>query len=82
MKKIEEMAQLHSCLNKADRDEFIFVLLGRDVAAPDTIRFWATERMRLGKNKLNDKQIQEAFETARQIEEQHAKNRASSKNQR
>lgn len=82
MKKLQEILKLGSCFNKAKPDEYIFVLLGRDVCAPDTIRFWATERMARGKNALNDPQIQEAFEVARAIEEIHAKDRAASKNKR
>lgn len=82
MKKAQEVIDQNSCFNRASPHEYLFVLLGRDICAPDTIRFWATERMRLGKNKLSDPQIAEAFETARRIEEIHAKNRAASKNQR
>lgn len=82
MKKAQEVMTPESCFNRAHPGEYLFVLLGRDICTPDTIRFWATERMRLGKNSLNDPQIQEAFETARAIEEIHAKDRAASKNKR
>jgi hypothetical protein len=46
----------------------IFVLLGRDVAAPETIRYWANERIRLGKNTASDPEITEALECAATME--------------
>jgi len=60
MRKREELANPKSCLGKALNDEMIFVLLGRDAAAPATIRFWIGERLRLGKNQPQDPQILEA----------------------
>lgn len=45
-------------------EEMLFVLLERDVAAPNTIRYWVSERIRLGKNKGNDEQIKEAVSCA------------------
>jgi hypothetical protein len=68
MRKCMEKADGNSCLNKADDNELIFVLLGRDVAAAATIRFWTLERIRLGKNKFNDQQIQEALSVAETME--------------
>ena len=68
MRKRLELRHEHSCLNKADNDEMIFVLIGRDVAAPATIRFWVEERVRLGKNKLSDDQIKEALGIAQVME--------------
>jgi len=53
-----------SCLNKARADEMIFVLLGRDAAAPSAIRAWCRERIRAKKNKPGDPQITEALEVA------------------
>jgi len=38
MLKIDEINDPTSCLSKAGLDERIFVLIGRDVAAPETIR--------------------------------------------
>jgi hypothetical protein len=64
MKKRDELLDLNSCLNKATSEELIFVLLGRDIAAPATVLFWARERVRLGKNKVTDPQIAEAVEWA------------------
>lgn len=61
MKKKEELAEKHSCLNKAGEDEIIFVLLQRDKAAPGAIRAWCAERVRIGKNTWDDPQIKEAL---------------------
>lgn len=61
MRKTEEVENPNSCLNKAQDDEPLFVLLGRDKAATATIRFWVTERIKLGLNKPGDPQILEAL---------------------
>jgi hypothetical protein len=66
--KREELTNPKSCMSKARDDELTFVLLERDDAAPTTIRFWAFERVRLGKNTQNDPQIREALECARRME--------------
>lgn len=68
MRKSEELTNPKSCMCRARDDEMTFVLLGRDAAAPETIRFWANERVRLGKNVATDPQIQEAFACAAQME--------------
>lgn len=68
MRKIAEQAKPDSCLNKANPEEMIFVLLGRDVAAPSTIRHWIAMRIKLGKNKFADAQIQEALACAETME--------------
>lgn len=68
MLKTEEMENSHSCLSKANNDEMLFVLLGRDIASPATIRFWVAERIRLGKNQPSDRQILEAENCAAYIE--------------
>lgn len=60
MRKLDELADPNSCLNRAGPSEWTFVLLGRDVAVPATIRFWCEERIRLGRNKPDDPQIVEA----------------------
>jgi hypothetical protein len=49
-----------SCWNKAEPDEPIFVLLGRDPAAKIAIDAWINERIRIGKNDIGDPQIVEA----------------------
>ena len=51
-------------MSKAKDDEMVFVLLGRDAAAAETIRFWVRERVELGKNRMSDSQITEALECA------------------
>lgn len=61
MIKSRELIDPTSCMTRANDDEMTFVLLGRDAAAPATIRYWVDERIRLGKNKLSDPQIQEAL---------------------
>lgn len=64
MRKIEEAINPTSCLNKAFDHEMLFVLLGRDPAAPVAIRAWITERLRLRRNNPNDAQIVEALNVA------------------
>lgn len=62
MRKRDELTNPNSCMSRAKDDEWTFVLLGRDVAAPVAIRAWIEERIRLGKNKASDPQIIEAYE--------------------
>lgn len=62
MLKRYELTDPKSCLNKASDEENLFVLLGRDPAAPAAIRAWIAERIRLGKNAPGDGQILEAAE--------------------
>lgn len=60
-------------MSRARDDEWTFVLLGRDAAAPATIRFWVSERLRIGKNVATDPQIKEAIACADAMEvEQNA----------
>jgi hypothetical protein len=66
--KREELSNPRSCMSKAREDEMTFVLLERDAAAPNTIRFWVKERLRLGKNQRGDSQIEEAYLCAGQME--------------
>lgn len=68
MRKKQEIEIPSSCFNRAADDELIFVLRGRDTAAPSTIRFWAAERLRLGKNETGDDQISEAHQCAEIME--------------
>jgi len=70
MRKKDEMSRTDSCLGHAHTNEMVFVLLGRDVAAPATIRAWATERVRLGKNVDTDEQIVEALACAATMEKE------------
>lgn len=67
MKKLKELNDPASCLNKAGDDELIFVLLERDPAAADTVKFWAQRRIDLGINTKEDDKIQEALTWADSI---------------
>ena len=64
MRKISEIKESQSCLNKARDNEMLFVLLGRDKAAPFVIRMWVQMRITLGLNLLEDEKIQEALNCA------------------
>lgn len=68
MIKTRELTEPTSCLNKARDDELLFVLLGRDKAAPVAIFAWIEERIRLGLNKPDDAQIMEARDAALYME--------------
>lgn len=68
MRKRDELTNPNGCMFRAADDEMTFVLLGRDVAAPTTIRAWVAERIRLGKNLASDSQIQEALDCASTME--------------
>ena len=72
MIKRDEIEHTESCFNHARADERIFILLARDPAAPVVIRAWVTERLRLGKNRLDDAQIVEALECASLMEVERA----------
>jgi DnaJ-class molecular chaperone len=76
MIKREELSNPNSCMSRAKDDEMTFVLLARDEAAPMTIRVWVGERVRLGKNKMDDPQIKEALRCADEMSFQRmARNR-------
>lgn len=64
MRKQQELTDPGSCMSRAKDDEMVFVLLGRDEAAPAAIRAWAYDRVRLGKNDFNDPQIVDAMQCA------------------
>lgn len=70
MLKMEELKNPQSCMSRAKPEEMTFVLLARDPAAPDAIRHWVHERIRLGKNQPTDPQIQEALGCAKTMEKQ------------
>lgn len=76
MLKRDELASAVSCLSKANDNEMIFVLLGRDQAAADTVRYWAKLRVDLGKNKDDDPQIVEALQCAERMEIDFMKHQA------
>ncbi len=60
MRKRDELTNPSGCMFRAHDDEMTFVLLGRDEAAPPTIRHWIHERIALGKNAPGDPQLVEA----------------------
>ena len=70
MRKTNELSDPKSCINKAKDDEMVFVLLGRDAAAPVAIRAWITERIRIGKNVAGDALLEEAESIARTMEQE------------
>lgn len=72
MRKRDELTAPTSCMSKAGPGEMTFVLLARDQAAPAAIRFWAAERVRLGKNRPDDPQVAEALECARIMEDERS----------
>lgn len=71
MIKLEELTSPNSCMTRAKEHEMTFVLLARDAAAPVAIRAWVTERIRLGANTLDDKQIKDALHCASFMEQQY-----------
>ncbi len=73
MRKKDELSLEHTCMQHAHPEEMVFVLLGRDPAAPIAIRTWAAERLRLGKNVWADAQIVEAIECAATMEHEGRK---------
>jgi hypothetical protein len=73
MRKRDELTRADSCMSRAREDEWTFVLLGRDAAAPAAVRAWIAERIRLGKNQPDDAQIREAQQWIQTVEEEHAK---------
>jgi hypothetical protein len=72
MKKSQEVLQPDSCFNRAEKDELIFVLLGRDFFAPTAIRAWVEARVNSLKNMPTDKEIVEALECAKAMERAQA----------
>ena len=69
MRKLDEIQNPASCLNRAKDDEVLFVLRGHDLAAPATIRAWCAERIALGKNNPLDWQLVEAEQAAQMMEQ-------------
>lgn len=67
MTKRELIDDQNSCLNRAEEDEPVFVLLGRDTAAARAILDWVNERVSLGLNKIGDTKMDNAIEVARQM---------------
>jgi hypothetical protein len=73
--KRDELADPNSCLNRAGDDEMLFVLRAHDPAAPEAIEEWCRIRLEMGKNTVSaeDTKILEAYECARQMRLQKAK---------
>lgn len=70
--KRDELAHPQSCMSKAGHDEMVFVLLGRDPAAPAAIRAWVEARVRFRKNKPGDELLRDAIECAETMEREGA----------
>lgn len=63
-----EKSEPTSCLNRAKDDEMVFVLLGRDPAAPVAIRAWISARIKYNKNRPGDLQLTDAEKCASAME--------------
>lgn len=72
MRKKDELENPNSCLSKAGMLEVMFNILSRDVAAPATVRFWCSERIRLRLNKPGDALLIDAEEWAATMEQEGA----------
>jgi hypothetical protein len=70
MLKSEELTNPSSCMSRAGDQEMTFVLLARDICAPEVIRFWCWRRIQKGKNWPDDEQILEALRCADLMEQQ------------
>lgn len=68
MRKGHELSDPNSCLNKAQDDELLFVLLARDASSPVAVRSWVQDRIARGKNKWDDPQILEALSWCEVVE--------------
>ncbi len=69
MIKHMELAELNSCLNKADDDEPIFVIRAKDPCAVATILAWCNFRVENGYNQPGDAKLTEAMGLTNQIAE-------------
>jgi hypothetical protein len=75
----------NGCLAKALPTEPMFILLGRDRAAPATIRFWADQRAQLGiedGESQDAEQLSEAIDTAEAFARWRAENEGAWRNHR
>lgn len=75
MTKAENIADPASCWNRAGDGEEVFILLGRDPAAPEAVRAWAHARLVQRKNTLKDEQIQSALKWADAVEKNQRGNK-------
>jgi hypothetical protein len=76
MRKSREICDPESCFNRAKETEMVFVLLGRDRVAPWVIRLWCIGRCLIGKNKWNDRQIQDALWCAKLMQRERNEGKA------
>lgn len=72
MRKVDEMEQPTSCLNKAGGDEPLFVLRAKDPEAPETVRTWASNARTRGTHE--PEKIAEAFALADEMVAWRAEN--------
>jgi len=73
MEKVVEMADPFSCINKAEDDEPIFVLLARDRMAPKVVRAWVHEARAHGEK--DEEKLAEATACAYAMEQWRLKHR-------
>ena len=62
---------VYDCYKAALPDEPVFTILGRDLAGPATLEFWASQRIKLGKTVEDDDKdrIRVAFDDAKEMQE-------------
>jgi hypothetical protein len=77
VRKVDEITKQYSCLNKAKSNELVFVLLGRDAAAPTAIRAWVERRIQIGLNEPGDAEVIEALDVADKMDRERNAIRAS-----
>lgn len=73
MFKRDEVFLPDSCFNKTKDDEYLFVLLERDPCAPETIRFWVSQRIKRGLNLSSDQKLLSALDVADRMEQSRCK---------
>lgn len=67
MNKMQTISDPKSCLNKAESDEPIFVLRGKDPLAAQTVRNWAEAALALGTHSVG--KAQDALEIAQRMDD-------------
>lgn len=70
MKYVKSSPGVYDCHSKANEDEPMFVLLGRDPTAAIIVRIWTKLRCRIMKNITTEEldQLQDAIECADEME--------------
>jgi hypothetical protein len=69
MLKKDELTEPNSCLNKAHDNEMLFVILERDPAAADTVRYWMQKRIELGLDTNDSPKLLTAASIVQRFEE-------------